>query len=136
MEEQKTTLLQQWIEEIKIDTRVDEFSMKEKNLCLPGVKHKWVARGIQNKLQIQKLQKERSKLIREIAEKVKEEAPVKLTQIGAEKAAEGHEKVINLDEQIKECKMIEEYLEKVEKIFSSMTWDFRNILKIQELELL
>ncbi len=136
MEESKTTILASYISEVKTDTELSEFTLKEKQLQLPGIKHKWVARGIQNKIQIQKLLKEKSKIIREVATKLRDEAPVKLTMIAAEKASEGHEKVIEIDNQIKECKLIEEYLEKVEKIFSSFTFDIRNVTEIIKLETL
>jgi hypothetical protein len=136
METEKTTLLTSYIEEVKIDTKLDEFSLKNSQLQLPAVKHKWVARGIQNKIQIQKLLKEKSKIIKEVATKLRDEAPVKLTMIAAEKASEGHEKVMEIDNQIKECKLIEEYLEKVEKIFSSFTFDLRNVIQIIQLETL
>ena len=57
-----------YIEEIKADTGVDELSLKEKALLMPGIKAKWVSRLIMHKNAIRGLEKQKSKIISEVME--------------------------------------------------------------------
>ena len=52
----------------------------------------------------------------------------------AMKAAEKHSRVKDVNEKIKECKLIIEFLEKGERIFSGMSFDIKNITEIMKLE--
>ena len=47
---------------------------------------------------------------------------------------QANETVEKLTEEIKESEMIVEYLEKVEKIFSAMTYDYKNIVELMKME--
>ena len=69
---------------------------------------------------------QRKKKAREAARKAAEEA--------AQKAAEKHSRVKAINEKIKENKLIVEFLEKSERIFSSMSFDIKNITEIMKLE--
>ena len=40
---------EKYSEELKEDTKVDELNLLQKQLMLPGIKHKWVARLINQK---------------------------------------------------------------------------------------
>ena len=78
----------------------------------------------------------RSNVIKEIAKEVIDTATYQVTLPTAEKAAEKHARVKAIDEEIKEHKLIVEFLEKSERIFSSMTFDIKNITEIMKLETL
>ncbi len=52
----------------------------------------------------------------------------------ARSKAEEHDKIKDIDSQISENKIIIEFLEKVEKIFNSMTFDIKNLTEIMKLE--
>jgi hypothetical protein len=123
-----------YIEEIKTDTIVDEISLKEKALLLPGIKAKWVARLINHKNTLNKLEKQKIKAVQLLTEKIKQEAPIKLHNNIAKEKAEGSAVLTEINEKITEEKLIIELLDKVEKIFSSMSFDISNIIKIVQLE--
>jgi hypothetical protein len=126
--------LAQYIEEITNDLKVDDFNIKEVQMRLPARKHFWVARLIQAKIDRDKVINLKKKLKEQTVSKVLEESPVKLTINAANSAAEKHETIQKINIKIKELDMIIEYLERVEKIMSSMSFDLKNITEINKLE--
>jgi phenylalanyl-tRNA synthetase alpha subunit len=127
-------LLQQYIEEIGKDLVLDDFNLKESQLRLPSRKHYWVARLIEAKVERNKLLAKKKSLKKEVVKQVVRDSPIKITQSAAESAAEGHVTLTKLNDAIKERDMIIEYLEKVEKIMSSMGYEIKNIVEIQKME--
>tara|TARA_R100001015_G_C4500807_1_gene75416 strand:+ start:84 stop:479 length:396 start_codon:yes stop_codon:yes gene_type:complete len=127
-------LLQQYIEEIGKDLVLDDFNLKESQLRLPSRKHYWVARLIEAKVDRNKLLAKKKSLKKEVVKQVVRDSPIKITQSAAESAAEGHSSLTKLNDAIKERDMIIEYLEKVEKIMSSMGYEIKNIVEIQKME--
>ena len=67
---------------------------------------------------------------------VKAEAasPVQLSKASLEKAVESTDEIRKINEQIKEEESIIEYLEKVEKIYSSLTYDIKNMVQMTSME--
>lgn len=126
--------LVEYIEELKQDCVVDEINLKESSLLLPAKKAKWVARLILQKNQLNKLEKDKKELVRKIAELLKEQAVVNLAATVLKSKAEQHEKVLEIDEKIQESKNLIDFLERVEKVMSSMSFDIGNIIKIVQLE--
>lgn len=127
-------LLKQYTEEIGRDLVVTDFNIKEVQLRLPARRHFWVARLIDAKISLNNLKKKQKKLKLAIAQRIIQEAPVKLTQQTAEIAAEKTDDMQLVAEKIKEYEFIIEYLEKVERIMSSMSFDIKNIIEVQKLE--
>lgn len=123
-----------YLEELKADTQVDEMSLKEKALLLPGLKAKWVARLITHKNSLNKLEKQKPKIINQIVEKLKNESPIKLHTNVIKEKAESCDEIRALNEKISEEKLVIDFLERVEKILSSMSFDISNIVKIVQLE--
>lgn len=124
----------QYIEELKTDTAVSEIDLKEKALYLPGIKAKWVSRLILHKNQVNKLEKQKANTIRDLIELYKKEAPIKLHNTVVKEKAEQSSQVLEITEKISQEKLILDFLERVEKIFSSMSFDISNIVKIVQLE--
>jgi hypothetical protein len=127
-------LYDSYIEELKNDTKVDELNLKEKALFLPGLKAKWVARLIQHKNSLNKLEKKKPKIVNELIEKYKKESPIKLHIAVAKEKAEASDELLEINKSISEEKIIIDFLEKVEKILSSMSFDISNIIKIIQIE--
>ena len=127
-------LLQQYIEEIGKDLVLDDFNLKESQLRLPARKHYWVARLIEAKVERNKLISKKKALKKEVVKQVIQDSPIKITQSSAEAAAENHNSLSKLNDAIRERDMIIEYLEKVEKIMSSMGYEIKNIVEIQKME--
>lgn len=128
--------LEEYIKEMGADVELDEFNLKEAQMKLPAIKHKWVGRLIRHKGDISRLNQSRDNVIKELAQEVIETATYQVTLPTAQKAAEKHSRVKNIDEQLREQKLIVEFLEKSERIFSSMSFDIKNITEIMKLETL
>lgn len=133
LEPQKTTL-DLYIEEVKADTQLDELIVKDVQMKLPGLKHKWVGRLIRTKASLQRLQRDKEKLRKTTAEEIRKKSPVAVSIPIAEKTAESSDSIIALSEKIQEHILLIEFLERVEKIFSSMTFDIKNLIEILKLE--
>jgi hypothetical protein len=128
--------LEEYIKEMGADVEIDEFNLKETQMKLPGLKHKWVGRLVRHKGDLARAHGRRGNIIKEVAKEVIDTATYQVTLPTAEKAAAKHARVKALDEEIKEHKLIVEFLEKSERIFSSMTFDIKNITEIMKLETL
>jgi hypothetical protein len=126
--------LAEYIEELKQDCIVDEINLKESSLLLPAKKAKWVTRLILQKNNLNKLEKDKKELVRKLTELLKEQAVVNLSVAVLKSKAEQHEKVLEIDEKIQESKNLIDFLERVEKVMSSMSFDIGNIIKIVQLE--
>ena len=128
--------LEEYIKEMGVDVEIDEFNIKETQMKLPALKHKWVGRLVRHKGDLARASSRRDNVIKEIAKEVIDTATYQVTLPTAQKAAEKHKRVKDIDEEIKEHKLIVEFLEKSERIFSSMTFDIKNITEIMKLETL
>lgn len=122
------------MDEIGEDLVVDDFNIKEVQMRLPARKHFWVARLMDAKVEKNKLLAEKKRLKKELTKRVIADSPVKVTQSVAEQHAERHDTISSVNTKIYECDTIIEYLEKVEKVLSQMSYDISNIVKIQQME--
>ena len=129
-------LLKRYMDEIGQDLVVDDFNLKEVQMRLPARKHFWVARLMDAKVEKNKLLAKKKQLKKELTKKVITDSPVKISLSTAEQHAERHESVIKITNDINEYTVIVEYLEKVEKVLSSMSFDISNIVKINQMEML
>ena len=127
-------LLETYITEMNQDLKVDAFNIKEVQLRLPAIKHKWVGRGVRHKLELMALQKSRDTKKKEMITKVLAQSPVKISEFAAEKTVNDGETIKEIDAKIQDLKLVIELLEKSEKTFSSMTYDIKNIIELQKLE--
>ena len=128
--------LENYIKEMGVDVELDEFNLKDVQMKLPALKHKWVGRLIRHKGDLERCISVKDKIIKEIAQEVIDTATYQVTLPTAMKAAEKHSRVKDINEKIKEHKLIVEFLEKGERIFSGMSFDIKNITEIMKLETL
>lgn len=117
-----------------VDVELDEFNLKDVQLKLPALKHKWVGRLVRHKGELESNITTKDKIIKEVAKDIIDTATYQVTFPAAQKAAEKHSRVKAINEKIKENKLIVEFLEKSERIFSSMSFDIKNITEIMKLE--
>lgn len=127
-------LLKKYMNEIGQDLVVDDFNLKEVQMRLPSRKHFWVARLMDAKVDKNKLLAKKKKLKKELTKKVIAESPVKISLSTAEQHAERHDTIVQINKGIEEYTIIIEYLEKVEKVLSQMSYDISNIVKINAME--
>jgi hypothetical protein len=127
-------LLEDYIKELESDLKISELELKDYQLRLPGIKHKWAGRCIRHKLELNDLRKKRDVLKRSLVEKIQEQSPVKLNLPVAERTVEKHSELIEIDDRMKQLELIVELLEKSEKTLSSASYDLKNIIDIIKLE--
>ena len=128
------SLIEQYITEIEKDTELSELCLKDVQLKLPAIKHKYAGRLIRTKINLSKLYNKRDELKNGVIDQLKEEAPYELSDSVASKMADKHNKIRDINTQIYEQKIIIELLEKAERIFNSMTFDIKNIIDVMKLE--
>jgi hypothetical protein len=127
-------LLNKYKQEIEQDLIINDFNIKEVQLRLASRKHFWVARLIDEKINLNKLHKKKKDLKKKLTSKIINEAPVRLTQQTAERAADCTDEIISISDSIKDSEFVIEYLEKVDKIMNNLHWDIKNIIDIQKME--
>jgi hypothetical protein len=128
-------LFDRYFEEIKEDTRYDQINILEKQLMLPSIKHKWVARLMSSKIEKNNLEKKKKELKEQVLFKLTTDGiPTGIPQTALNKKVESSEIIRKIDEDLKQIGLVIEYLEKVEKIFSSVTYDIGNATKLMVLE--
>jgi hypothetical protein len=127
-------ILKKYISEIGSELNIDEMNLKESSMRAPARKHFWVSRLITHKLELNEAKKLKEKTIKALMNKVENDSPIALSKINLEKSIENTDEIKTLNHQIKEHEMIVEYLEKVEKIYSSLTYDIKNMVQMTSLE--
>ena len=128
------SLLDKYIQEMGEDTSIDEFNMKEVQMKLPAIKHKWAGRLIRIKIQIAELSRKKKNLVEKSTEQLIEDSPVKLTATTVKQQVEKSDLIKQLNKELQDLYLAQEFLEKVEKILNSMTFDIKNLTDIIKLE--
>jgi hypothetical protein len=127
-------MLEEYIKELEGDLLINELNLKDYQLRLPAIKHKWAGRCIRHKLEIINLTKTSESLKKTLIEKIQQNAAVKLSIPAVTAAVENHDDYKNIINQIQEKKLIIELLEKTEKTLNSATYDVKNLVEIMKLE--
>ena len=119
------------------DTKLDELNLLEKQLILPSIKHKWIFRLIEEKRRLNALIKKKKTTKIAVLTSLEEQKciPPGVSKTFLDKKIEDSDSIQKIEEDIKDTELLIEYLEKVETVFKSMTYDLSNIIKIQTLEI-
>jgi hypothetical protein len=128
--------IDKYTEELKEDTRVDELNLLQKQLMLPGIKHKWVSRLISAKRLVNSLNKKKKMAFLAVHAGLESQnaIPPGISKTSLEKKIENSDSIQKIVQEIEDTELTIEYLEKVESIFRSMTYDIKNIIDINKLE--
>ena len=116
--------------EIVLDLQLDELSLKDRTMMVPTIKHKWVARLMQHKAQHKKLTEAKKKAVKAVAEA----SAVQLTKAMAEAKASVDPTIAKIQTALDSLDVLIEYLEKIERMTASLTFDCKNVIDIQKLE--
>jgi len=129
-------LIEDYYNELKEDVHYDQLNILEKQLMLPAIKHKWVSRLINQKRQKLTLEKKKKELKESVLNKMMADGsiPTGVPKASIQAKLEASETVRKIDDELKELDLVIEYLEKVEKILSSITYDIGNATKLMVLE--
>lgn len=129
-------ILEKYQEEAAEDVQIDMINVQTLQMILPSKKHKWVARLINARRKLKQLETNRTNLLEDISTQISEKSATSLSNHALKAAASKHASIKTVDQQISEMKLVIEYLERLEKVFSSMTFDFKNIVELIKLETL
>lgn len=122
-------------EEINSDLKLDRIALLEKQLMLPAIKHKWVSRLIENKRKKNHLEAKKKSIKNEVLKTLQDNGiPNSIPKVALDKKIENSDSVLKIDQEIKETEIIIEYLEKVENICRSLTYDIKNAVELEKLE--
>tara|TARA_Y100000310_G_C20415211_1_gene683976 strand:- start:318 stop:713 length:396 start_codon:yes stop_codon:yes gene_type:complete len=127
-------ILDEYLNELSQDTALDEFTVKDMQMKLPAIKHKWAGRLIRTKFEVTNLERGRDRLINKAVQQLIEESPVKLAVPLARQRVEGLDDIQDIKDKIQDTKTIIEFLEKAERILNSMTFDIKNLTEIMKME--
>jgi len=127
-------MLEEYITELEEDLKINELNLKDYQLRLPAIKHKWTGRCIRLKSQIHLLKKQRDRVKADIMSEIDHTSAVKLTQPVIAATADRHSRIQEINQKIQEAELIVELLERSEKTLSSCSYDISNIIKIMQLE--
>ena len=130
-----TTLFEKYMAEITEELDLSDFNMRDVQMKLPAIKHKWVARLIQQKIELNKYEHLKAEAIEALIPSLRREGVVLLSDAALAKQAEKHETVQKINAKIEECEMLIEYLEKIEKVCNSTSFDIKNLVEIKKMEL-
>lgn len=128
-------MLVEYIKELEEDLKINELNLKDYQLRLPAIKHKWAGRLIRLKLELFQENKKLENLKKTLAEEVEKAAPVKLSTPSINQMIESHTTYKEFKSSIEEKKLAIELLEKSEKTLSSTTYDIKNLVEIMKLEM-
>lgn len=129
-------LLLQYIDEMEKDVQLDELNMKEVQMRLPAIKHKWVGRLMRHKSTIKQLWAKKVQLKNDLKERMKQESKYGVSEAGLDKLIEKQQPVVDIVNEIQENELVVEFLEKSEKVLSSISFDLKNLVEIIKLETL
>ena len=127
-------VIEQYILELEKDVKIDQFNIRDCQMKLPAYKHKWVGRLMRHKQEVVKLNQKKQSLKKVVISKIQNASTYKISKPAAEKAASTHDSIVDIANQINELNVIIEFLEKSERILSSMTFDIKNLVEIMKLE--
>jgi len=127
-------LFEQYQAQLAEQVKLDDLSLKEQQLKLPGYKHFWASRCIIHKQDLAKLKRQREKTKNELIEKLSATNDIQLSKVALNAKIYQLDEIQVFEKEIEQMEMLIEYVEKAEQIMKSMSFDIGNLIKIQQLE--
>lgn len=134
-ETQEQDLFEKYSTEFVEDTKLDELNIKERAMTIVAIKHKWVGRLMRHKIDLKKLENAKKQAVKKVSSGLSK-SNVELTKTAADRVALSNDLVVRIVAEMEKLELIVEYLEKIERILNSMTYDIKNVIDIQKLETL
>lgn len=124
-------LIDTYAKEMETDTYVDRLNIMDKQMASPNIKHKWLFRAIMAKKDLILLDDAKNKLIAD-ALKNNTMGISKNALVASIEKSSANKDLMN---DIKKQELLVEYLDRsVDKIFSQMGFDFKNLVELLKLE--
>ncbi len=132
MSKEPMDLLEEYSKEIEMDTSIDVTNIMEKQLSCPNVKHKWLFRLMKAKKHLIDLVELKDNFVNNVMNK---DNPLKLSTAVISNKLETQGDYKELQKKIREQEILVEYLDSsVNKIFSQMGFDFKNLVELMKME--
>lgn len=128
----KTARFYKFKEAIEKDLVIQADKIDDFCLSLPGKKHFWVGKLIQEKIHLKELESKKKQLEKAAFDNIPLEGARKVTRKSLVLA---DPEIASLQEDIEESQLILEYLDKVEKVFAQTSYDLKNYNDSRKMEL-
>lgn len=113
--------------QVENDLKFDEYNVQELTMRLPALKHFWVGKLIDSKINLKRLEDKKKELIDSLQNKTKPE--IGLSKASMSNIVMNNDTIKEINSKIDEYKIVVEYLEKVEKIFHTASFDIKNFIE-------
>jgi len=127
-------IINQYLDEASIDTNLDRLEVTSTQEQLISNKHKWSARLINHKINLNSLKFKRSSRIDEYITDYQDKEPVRVNRSIAEKAVQNKKEIKIIDQEIQNEALIISFLENIYKNISFATNDIKNLIELMKLE--
>lgn len=131
--------MKKYEEQLREDLTINDMNLTEKSFNVPHKKHYWAGKFIEESYALKEMERKKKFLEKEAVKAVNEKAavsPVDLSAVARKNMVHNLDTIKDLTEKIEDQKLLVQYLEKCEKIFSFITNDIKNIVEIKQMELL
>jgi hypothetical protein len=116
--------------------KFDQLNLMDRQLSLPAIKHKWIARLIEQKKRKFSLDRKKKELKEEVLKTLEKGGiPTGIHKAALDKKVDSSDAIQKINQDLEDTQILVEYLEKVEKVFSSFTYDIKNVIEINRQEL-
>jgi len=127
-------IINQYLEEANLDTDLDRLEVINTQERLVNNKHKWSARLINHKINLNNLKFKKESALEDKVTEFQNTEPVRVSRSIAEKAVRNKKEIRALDVKIKNEQLIIDYLENIYKNISFATNDVKNLVELMKLE--
>ena len=127
-------IINQYLKEAKIDTNLDRLEVTSTQEQLVANKHKWSARLINHKINLNNFKCKRSSLLEGYITDYQNKEPVRVNRSIAERAVENKKEIKAIDLKIQNEALIISFLENIYKNISFSTNDIKNLIELMKLE--
>ena len=127
-------IIDQYLKEVSIDTNLDRLEVTSTQEQLLANKHKWSARLINHKINLNNLKYKKSSLLEEYIAEYQDKEPVRVNRSIAQRAVENKKEVKVIDFKIQNEVLIISFLENIYKNVSFATNDIKNLIELMKLE--
>jgi hypothetical protein len=128
-------LFEKYNEEIIADTKIDQLNLLDRQMMQAGIRHKWVSRLISHKRQRNSLEKKKKELKEEVLKTLEKNGiPTGVPKAALSSKVDSSESIQKINQEIQDIELLIDYLERVEKIFASITFDFKSITDTIKME--
>ena len=127
-------IINQYLEEANLDTDLDRLEVINTQERLVNNKHKWSARLINHKINLNNLKFKKESALEDKVTEFQNTEPVRVSRSIAERAVRNKKEIRALDVKIKNEQLIIDYLENIYKNISFATNDIKNLVELIKLE--